>query len=98
MAAETFCLNVSHPFFILGESKETGPRDEVLGSGSLKPALISACACETKARHLPQLLWPVTSGCEVLLVWGLNASLSASPSEGDGETKRTLSFPAASIF
>lgn len=79
MAAETFWLNASPPHFILDGSKKMGPRDEVLGSGSLKPALISPRAFETKARHLPQLLWWVTPGCEVLSVWGLDACLSLHP-------------------
>lgn len=55
MAAETFCLNASPPLFILDESNKMGSRDEVLGSGSLKPVLIYPRAFETKARHLPQL-------------------------------------------
>lgn len=57
-----------------------GSRDEVLGSGSLKPALISPHAFETKAGHLPQLFWCVTLSCELLSVWGLNACLSLRPS------------------
>lgn len=52
-------------------------RDEVLGSGSLKPILILPRAFETKARHLPQLFWWVTPSSEVLSVWGLNACLSS---------------------
>lgn len=53
IAVGTFCWTASFPFFILGESKKMGSRDEVLGSRSLKPALISSCTFETKARHLP---------------------------------------------
>ena len=80
LAAETFCLNASPPLFILDKSKKMGPRDEVLGSESLKPAPISPRAFETKAKHLPQLFWWVTRSYEVLSVWNLNACLSLHPS------------------
>lgn len=49
----TFCPTASSPLFVVGESKKMGSRDKILGSKSLKPALISPHAFETKARHLP---------------------------------------------
>lgn len=53
IAVRTFCLTASSPLFILDELKKMGSRNKVLGSRSLKPALISSRAFETKARHLP---------------------------------------------
>lgn len=68
IAVRTFCLTVSSPVFVLDESKKVGSRDKVLGSKSLKPALISPCAFETKARHLPSCSGGSPGHCEMLSV------------------------------